>query len=247
MNKTFCRAMVLVVVGAVSVSSVSAEETIASVEKKIEASWAKVKTLSARTNFENAKVTGEIRMATKYDGVYWHMKRDGKELFRYDMSSMLTVSSGEQSQDQPTQKRILVGDGTYVYNQTEVYGHPVAEKVNQLESGIGLGGKNLFDWLGLEKYNLSFLRSDKVDAKDVYVLEGVHSQAGRARTMMCYISKESGMLLLRETFRDGQLRTRLVVSDVDLNEELPSDIFDARPSPDIGIIDKTGKKKEMTP
>jgi len=122
-------------------------------------------------------------------------------------------------------------DGETLYTVTETMGRRSVQTSNEpLRNGVAPpGGKALFDILQ-ERMTLALLPDTTVDGNRVFVFEGRPKPDGEAvpyEKLRYYIDQETGAQRKFETYESEHVVTAtLKFENIELNPELPEDMFD---------------------
>jgi outer membrane lipoprotein-sorting protein len=179
----------------------SAEETLASVEQKINEAWNKVQSYTATLEFEGAMTKAFMTMTTKGTGPFEFMKVDGKSRYRSEIVNKVDMAI-PLPDSMATQNVLTVFDGDLVYSEMKIMGQtkvikrkPDSPTVRSAESG-----ESLFANLR-KKGELRLLPDETVDNLPAYVIElkpNAESQKDspiQTSAAHYYIAKDTGILL----------------------------------------------------
>lgn len=210
---------------------VLAADTIESVEKTINDKWSAVKSLSAKMTTD-MNVPGRT---TKITGTIEFLAKDGKEMFRSDMS--IEASMGPQ---QMKASVTSIMDGEFTYTVQDMMGMKQAVKADADTFEGSPGGKKMFEtWR--KDGEIKLLPDEKIDGKDHYVIEAKPKEANPMMSAFkFYFGKDSG-LMAKMVGVDGQGKEVLVItySDVKLNTEIAADRFVFKAPDGVTVTDMT--------
>ncbi len=229
----------LSLIGGTSVA-LADKDDLAAVEEKLEASWQKVQTLSARVKLETKAqpFLGSIDTETK--GTLLHKKKDGKQMFRQDLSTLRKSPTSSEMFDESQQ---ILADGEFIYLLSETDGLYKGMKKLQKGSSVFVGGKTVLDELRREN-KVQLAPDGVVDGQDVYVIEAI-PYGGKVQQITFYsFDKATGFLLKREAGApDGSFGTVLTFSDVKINVPVDDSKFVFDPPKGVIIRDRTKEKQ----
>ena len=215
-------------------SSAIAADTLESVEKKITEQWSKLKSLSAKTTMD-MNMQG---MSMKSEGTIEYMTRDGKELFRMDMT--MKQSMGGQEMDG---SMYTIADGQFVYAVTEMMGQKMAMKQKPDAFQGAVGGKQMFE--DMRKNNeLKLLPDEKVDGQGTFVIEAKPKPTGPkpySHSKM-FFAKDTGIMVkMVGVGADGQEVMTMKVSDVKRDAKIDADRFVFKAPDGVQVMDMTAR------
>ncbi len=217
-------------------------------------SFDQVKSASSQHCREIHSLTGKIRIDTESStqqltvhsealGSYEHLvRKDGKLLFRVDLQNKVTQSANGRSAS-IDQSVSTISDGHFSYTLTTQPGQPATALRNLPKpSQTVLGDEAFFDGLS-RGYHVRVLPDEKIDGKDVWVLEARPKAPGRVAKTIHYIQKDHG-IRVRSTGHDATgKRVQLTeLSDIKIDPPLKQDRFVFKAPAGVKIVDMTQQR-----
>ncbi len=213
-------------------------DTLDEIEKKLVESNAKLKSYSAKTTMSQDMSFGEgMQMKSNSTGTVEWARRDGKEMFRTDLSGSQTQIMGEQKMESQ-QTTTMICDGDYFYTLSDQGGQKHAMK-QKAEQNMSFDAKSMMQMLR-DDYHLEAKGDEKVDGHDCAVIEArpKDPQNNPVTRQLLYFMKETGINLKLVCFDAGG-KTVLTtgLSDVKLNTEIPADRFVFKAPEGVEVMD----------
>lgn len=216
-------------------------ETVESIEKRSAEQWAGIKSLTAETSLQGSRTYPTMRTQNANTGVYQHLKKGNKELFRQDIKSRQgTLLEGKTEENVVEESMIMVADGEVIRMYTESATQRLATKRTQAGSGIAIGGRELFDFMR-KGASLRVLPDAKIDGQDAYAIEAA-IDGGKFKTLY-YISKDRGIMLQRVaiTIKEDEETPSTVytIKNIKTGVEIDPSIFVFEFPPGVEVKDQT--------
>jgi outer membrane lipoprotein-sorting protein len=216
-----------------------AGDTLEAVEKKLVDSWSKIESMTAKLTLSVEMDTGDTKGTTKGEGVIEYMTKDGKTMFRNDMKMTQSMPPTPETQSSTS----TVFDGDFIYMLQESMGQKMAFKSKAEEGGYGKpGGKEMFENLR-QQNELKLLPDEKVDGKDVYVIEATAKTPTPTgpTTMNVYFHKDTGMMVKMVGIdKSGKAMLTMTYSDMKINPKISPDRFVFKAPEGVTVMDMTG-------
>lgn len=202
-------------------------------------------TLTGKIRIDTVSSTQQVSIHTEALGSYEHLvRKDGKLLFRVDLHNKVTQSANGRSAA-VEQSVSTISDGHFAYTLTTQPGQPATALRNLPKpSQTVLADEAFFDGLS-RGYHVRVLPDEKIDGKEVWVLEARPKAPapGRAAKTIHYIQKVSG-IRIRSTGHDATgKRVQLTeLSDIKIDPPLKQDRFVFKAPAGVKIVDLTQQR-----
>lgn len=220
--KRYAGMMLLAAAALMWAQAALAEDTVESIEKAVVEQWDKLKSMSATLGLvADVKLNPEAEKAMHLvgGGSTAFMKKGDAPMYCLDVWAGLNEKA-------PMAKAKIVHDGVDTYLDTVLMGKNRSQKLDG--GGVAPGGKALFDLLK-EHATLSVLPSEKVDGKDVHVIEATPKEPSDdvpISKVRLYFAKDTGIPLKVEIVgKDATPMGEITMSDVKVNPELAAGLF----------------------
>ena len=227
--------------------SVAVADELADIEKKLQESFAKVKSYTAKTKSMMDLTYGPNHTEKSEDkGTYEWIRRDGRVQFRFEfVSDRVATEDGKQTKSKT--KTLGVCDGEHMYMLSEDAGKKTVIKSKAMDPS-DYETKTLLAQLR-ESHTIKVLPEEKVDGADCFVLElkqkPEEGTPPGGRSLM-YFRKDLGMSVKGVAYdADGKIIHSNVSTDIKLNPDISADRFEFKVPPDAEFIDAT--KFEQSP
>ena len=231
------------VAGLVFSGAAMAADKLEDVEKKILAQAEKNKTLTAKmATTSDIEATG-MRMKSKSEGTYETARRGDKTLFRMESKSSGTTKIGDQPETKTETKTLMIADGEFYYTLSETAGQKMAMKMKLDPSKSNATSKEGFEQMHKD-YNLKLLPDEKIDGKEVYVIEATPKKAKPDTTEMSkfYYAKETGVLMKSVMESKGEQSKSTIISlmsDIKPNTDIKPERFVFKAPEGVMVMDMT--------
>jgi outer membrane lipoprotein-sorting protein len=236
----FCCALVT---GLIFSGAAMAADKLEDVEKKILAQAEKNKTLTAKmATTTDIDATG-MRMKSKSEGTYETARRGDKTLFRMESKSSGTTKIGDQPETKTETKTLMIADGEFHYMLSETAGQKTAMKMKLDPSKGNTTSKQGFEQMHKD-YNLKLLPDEKIDGKEVYVIEATPKKAKPDTTEVSkfYYGKETGVLVKSVMESKGEQSKSTItslMSDIKPNADIKPERFVFKAPEGVMVMDMT--------
>lgn len=211
------------------------------IEKKIEGSFDKIKSYSAK--FKSVSDSDDGR-GNKYHmdnkGTTEYVRKGDTVLSRSD-SQIVTVTTTDGKETRSESKVTSVSDGEFTYMLTE----DANGKQVMKSKATTLAEARPTAWLKTmrEHFEITVLDDEKVDGKDCYVIQSKFKpQEGappQGRTVM-YFRKDSGLSVKSLVYdENGKVTTESVTTDIKLNAGISESRFKLEIPPGVKVTDLT--------
>jgi outer membrane lipoprotein-sorting protein len=229
-------------IGVFAVCSLSAPalaETVDDVIKKLEDSFAKVKSFSMKMKMEQKSEGNSM----DGKGALEFMRKDGKELSRTDMDMTSEMKSGDFEMKM-VMKSQQISDGQFSYSLIEYLDGP--------QKGTKQAFKNVYQPQNTsprylkEMGDLKLLPDEKVDGAECYVIEVTLKQQPTTKNIN-YFRKADGIVAKAVTTDNGKQIGSMHMTDIKLNPDLAADRFVFKAPEGVQVQDMTGGSAPVTP
>lgn len=223
-------------------ASALADESVDSIEQQAAAAWLKHSSIVATVNITGFRMQGEQPVHMEGAGQYELLKKDGRELARMQVKSVISAGEGDALRKIHSAS-LVINDGEFQYSLLERMGRREAYK-DPAQKGDDLGGKRIFDMLRARNYNIAVLPPEKLDDRDVFVVEGTPKEpdpAAPEKSFRVYIDQEHGLALKTiKSDPDGKPAETFMLSDVRYDVEIDPARFVFEPPAGTDVRDRTG-------
>lgn len=219
-----------------------AEDTLETAEMALKIQWAKQKSISAKITMKMESQRGEDKRSLKGEGTYEFMRKDDRVLFRQEMTAQsVQVRGGQESKVEHTY--LTISDGEFLYDIRTQWGQTKAAKSKLEDAAMGTGPAAVFKEMQT-MFEVKQLRDDKLDGKEVYVIETVPKRAPSTSIgkTLFYFRKDIGMMVKRAALdAEGKETMTMIYSDIKVNEAIDPKRFVFKAPEGVEVIDRTGK------
>lgn len=220
-----------------------AADTLEDVEKNILLQAEKSKTLSARMVMTSDLEGPSMRMKSKAEGTYEYARRGDTVMFRMESKSTGTTKIADQPETTSDDKSLVVADGRFCYTLTETAGQKMAVKMKLDPAKSNVAGRDGFDQLH-KNYNLKLLPDEKLDSRDVYVIEATPKKPKPDTTEKhkYYYTKDSGILVRSVTESKGEQGRSTVtfaLNDIKPDADIKPERFVFKAPEGVEVMDMT--------
>ena len=211
--------------------------------EQLVAKWKAHKSMAADMRIDMAAEQGGQKLSVEGTGRCEIVRNDDEKKVRFELTQSMKMGEGDAAMEME-RKLITVDNGTVVYTMVEQMGQKQVVKANSGEQNIPqFGGDSMFEALRAEN-NLKVLPDEKVDGKDVAVIEATPRQQNpnmRIAKSVLYFDKNIGAMVRMESFDPAGEKVQTVTfSDVKVNPELAADRFEFEVPEGVQVIDQTG-------
>jgi outer membrane lipoprotein-sorting protein len=221
-------------------------QTVEDIEKKLVEAHSKMKSYTSKTKTTQDFDMGQgIKTSADYGGtVEW--KRDGNKLkYRTEMKGVTTQSvAGQENKSEVTVLMINDGDFVYTLSDQNIPNMPPQKMASKQKPDPAMSGEpaKLFEKLRQDN-DLKVLPDEKVDGKDVYVLEVIpkNKEDGPVAKSLMYFAKDSGVnVKVLGKNKDGKDVFTNTSTDIKLNVDISNDRFVFKAPEGVQVMDMTG-------
>lgn len=221
-NRLFRGGLVLL---ALNFSGVALADEIEDLEKKIEASWSKLRSLTAKMTMKTDMSAEGFKMVSDSTGTYEFLRKGDAVQFRMEMKTVGTTNvAGNENKTESTQ--LTVSDGEYDYTLSETNGQKHATRSKSDKDAM-----NPKAWMSSQKemYTFKLLPDEKIEGHDCWVIEATpkapETMGGAGKTTS-YYAKEFGMMLkMVSAGADGKPMSTVTMTDLKVNQDISPDRF----------------------
>ncbi len=216
------------------VEKVEVDEELAAVEKALSKAWGNLKSMTADMEM-NVAMAG---ISTKMKGTVEFVNKPDKELFRMEMTIESNMGGQKMEGNSTT-----VYDGEFVYMLNEMMGQKSVVKQDPGVIAQSPAGKRMFEGLK-EKNELKVLPSEKVDGKDVFVIEAVPKGTGPqpVARMKIFLAKENGIMVKMLGYDNaGTEFMTTVYSNIKINPKIDESRFVFKAPDGVQVMDMTNR------
>ena len=239
-----CRVpFVAVVLVGLSFTAVLRAETVEDVEKKIDALFAKYKTLQFKNEFKtditsetySSKSSGESLIAFKRDG-------DNGYMSRIESKSKSVLKMQDQPEQESETELLAINDGDVMYSYSETGDTKTAMK-KKIDSKTDI---NPFKPTSLfkqqrEHFDLKLLPDEKLDGKATWVIEstpkadGNLKDAGKSRA---WYEQKTGVVIKAIGYdKEGKEISSSKTSDIKIDSDIADDRFVFKAPEGVEVMD----------
>ena len=210
--------------------------------EQLVAKWKDHKSMSADMHIDMAAEQGGQKLSVEGTGRCEIARTDDSKKVRFELTQNMKMGEGDAAMEME-RKLITIDNGTVVYTMVEQMGQKQVYKANSGDQNIPqFGGDSMFEALRAEN-SLKVLPDEKVDGKDVAVIEATPRQQNpgvRIAKSVLYFDKDLGAMVRMESFDpSGQKVQTVTFNDVKLNPDLAADRFEFEVPEGVQVIDQT--------
>lgn len=228
----------LLAFGGLGLQAVRAQEELAEIQKKMAASWDKLKSYSANMKMSTSMPAGKGVYKMESEGKILIAKDGDKVRYRQELVSKQT----QPGQNEPSKSTMLaVCDGDIIHVLTENAGQKMVMKqnVNAMPSPDPMTMIKTLQ----KTQELKVMPDESVDGQAVYVLQAVPKEAaGGAGKSLVYVAKNTGMVVKMVMYGpDGKPTSTTTYENVKLNADVPAEQFKFEVPEGVQVMDMTGQ------
>ena len=221
---------------------VLAGDTLETAEKQIVEKNEKFKTLSAKmtTTFD---VDGPMgKMSGKAEGTLEYAKHADKMKCR--LETRVNIQQGGEGGMAMEQSVLMVCDGEFVYQLSEMMGMKQAVKLKPDAAQLDFAARMILDKLKKEA-DLKLLADEVVDGAQTFTIEATlktpKPQIPITKQTL-YFSKENGVLLKEvDQDKDGKPLQTTTFSEIKLDSDIKPDRFEFKAPEGVTVVDMTAQ------
>lgn len=229
---------VLTVVVLVGVTTVSAGETLESVEKKLAEKTQRIKTLTADVTMLTDTAFPGGSSKSESTGTLEYLKKSDKFLSRMEFKTVATQKFGEQETKMESSTLTIV-DGDIAHILADQMGRKMAMK-QKVDNVQGVDAETMFKTLRKD-YDLRLQPDSSVDGQAVYAIEAKpKSAAAGGGKVISYFAKDTGLLLRMVNYdNQGRLMSNINYTDIKVNPKIDPGRFVFKAPEGVQVMDMT--------
>lgn len=209
---------------ALAAATLAAGDTLEEVEKKLDASWAKLKSYSSKMSFRTEMDMQGSSTRQQYEGQQWWMRKGDKVMFRAEQKGKMEIKYGDQGMTTES-TMVSVCDGDMITTLTD--SNPGGKQAMKMKADLAQAGapKEMLKSLKAV-HNFKVLGDEKVDGRDCYVLEATPKEAGEMGTTRYFFDKECALALkVLQLDKSGKQIGETTITDLKLGADISPDKF----------------------
>lgn len=224
-------------------------ETVDEVHAKLNDAFARVGSYSAQTETIYNMTMSGIKLDGKQTGSTKWMRKGDKVLSRSEHESKMTRKYDDQVEVAHT-STLSICDGEYCYHYIQNSGtnNEDGTKMAAKQKADPAAMKDVLSVVNIQKvdHKLRLLADEEVDGEACYVIEARprDGEGALVASTTLWFRKGDG-ILVKMIGRDDEERDAqtFVISDIELNEDFPADLFKFTAPEGVEVTDMTVEKK----
>jgi len=209
----------------------AAADSLKTVEQKIIKAWQQHKSMTATLKMVTRMKQGDKMVNGSGKGTYEFVRKGKQVPYRMEMKGR-SVTKGDGEEMTQDYQNISVSDGEFTYALMHVNGKPFATKM-KVVPGNSPDPKGGFQMLR-KTSRLKLLPTEKIDGKEVYVIEAQPKQK-RGPKMRLYYRYDG--VLVKHVASDpaGKSTMTMTYTDIKLDVKIDPERFVFKPPPGVTV------------
>lgn len=209
---------------ALTTATLAVGDTLEEVEKKLDASWSKLKSYSSKLSFRTEMDMQGTSTKQQYEGQQWWMRKGEKVLFRAEQKGKMEIKYGDQGMTTES-TMVSVCDGDMITTLTD--SNPGGKQAMKMKADLSQAGAPTEMLKSLKTmHNFKVLADEKVDGRECFVLEATPKEAGEMGTTKYFFDKECALALKVLQFdKAGKQIGETTITDLKLGADISPEKF----------------------